>query len=348
MKNGALFALGLIATAGSLVAVATVAAGPSGKLAFLFAVRNPGRTECSEDICEGRFETRLLVIDGDKMRVAVQTPHLYIPRNTGFWEVGVLTPTNPQSNAHSKVESYWRLWAAPIGKTPTPSGTSAEENTDAEESRDEIRRIELSWIGTDYLSFIEQIGEYTEIHAVTSIDGTVRNASEAPWKPAVPEAVYNKDFENCIDEGSDFNTRTFLEGAQQGWSISRGKFRWELTWDFGYSSGAARGYATTCATSVRPPKELVGTDALGVGWNQVLSKVPDALTAFSSPDHSTLLVLTSGQVLALKHDGNTLGAPFARVFLPASEVLSAQWAVGKYADSWADQLSHAKSWTDNL
>lgn len=85
---------------------------------------------------------------------------------------------------------------------------------------------------------------------------------------------------------------------------------------------------------------------MGVGWNQVLSQVPDALTAFSSPDHSIVLVLASGQVLALKHEGNTLGASFVRVFLPSSEVVSAQWVVGKYSDARAEQLSHAKSWTE--
>jgi len=56
-----------------------------------------------------------------------------------------------------------------------------------------------------------------------------------------------------------------------------------------------------------------------------------------------VLVLTSGQVLALTREGNTLRPPFARVFLPATDVVSAQWAVGKYADAWAQQLSQAKS-----
>jgi hypothetical protein len=360
VKKSALFAFGLIAITGSLVTVAMPGAH-SSKLGFFFAIRNPVKTECSEDICLGHFETRLLMIDGDRMRVVVQTPHLYTPRNTGFWEVGALTPkslSNPQSGARSEGGEKdmqqgsasagfdWQLWAAPIGKKPTLPASSAEQNASAEERGSEIRRIELYWIGTDYLSFVELIGEYTETHAIMSIDEIARNASGEPWKPAVPEAVYKKDFEDCVDERSDFNTRTFLEGAEQGWSISRGKLGWEFNWAFGYSSGAARGYSTGCATSLRPPKELVGSDALGVGWNQVLSKVPDALTAFVSPDHSIVLVLTSGQVLALKREGNTLGAPFARVFLPCSEVLAAQWAVGKYADAWAEQLSHAKSWTE--
>ena len=361
MKKKALAAFGLMVIMGSFVVIAMPISGSSSKLGFLFAVRNPDNTKCSEDICLGHFETRLIVIDGEKMRIAVQTPHLFIPRNAGFWEVGALTPkslSNPQSAAGSEASEKdmqqrsasggfdWQLWAAPIGKRPTRPASSAEQNSNAAESGNEIRRIELDWVGTDYLSFVEQIGEYKETHAIISIDEIARNASGEPWKPAVPEAVYQKDFEDCVDEKSDFNTRSFLDGAYQGWSISRGRMRWEFTWSFAYTGGAARGYGTSCATSLRPPKELVGTDTLGVGWNQVLSKVPDALTAFSSPDHSIVLILTSGQILALKHEGSTLGAPFARVFLPSSEVVSAQWAVGKYADAWAEQLSHTKSWAE--
>jgi hypothetical protein len=361
VKKKARAALGLMAITGSLAAFAMPKGGSSAKLGFLFAVRNPDKTACSEDFCQGRFETRLLVIDGDKMRIAVQTPHLYIPRNSGFWEVGALapkSPSNPQSGAGSEgglgdiqpgsasSEFSWRLWAAPIGKRPTRPASSAEQDSSADESASDIRRIELDWVGTDYLSFVEQIGEYTETHAILSIEEVARNAFDQLWKPAVPEAVYKKDLDGCVDEGSDFNTRTFLEGAEQGWSITRGRLRWEFNWAFGYSSGAARGYGTGCSTSLRPPKELVGSDALGVGWNQVLSQVPDALTAYSSPDHSIVLVLTSGQVLALKHEGDALGAPFARVFLSSSEVVSAQWAVGKYADAWSEQLSLAKSWTE--
>jgi hypothetical protein len=78
----------------------------------------------------------------------------------------------------------------------------------------------------------------------------------------------------------------------------------------------------------------------------VLARVPDARTAFASPDRSLVLVFTNTQILALRHEGSTLGVPFARVFLATSEVVSGQRPIGKYADAWAEQLSYAKSWAD--
>jgi hypothetical protein len=83
-----------------------------------------------------------------------------------------------------------------------------------------------------------------------------------------------------------------------------------------------------------------------VGWSQVLSKVPDAQTAFASPDQSLILAFTKTQVLALRREANGLSTPFARVFLLMGDVLSGQWAIGKYTDQWAQQLSQAESWTD--
>jgi hypothetical protein len=70
-------------------------ADPPTKLALLFAVP---QSSCPEDFeCghgQGAFETFLLVIDGDQMKVAVRTPHLYVPRKSGFWEIGILPPKN--------------------------------------------------------------------------------------------------------------------------------------------------------------------------------------------------------------------------------------------------------------
>ncbi len=362
MKKSALVTFTVIAIVASFAAAAMPSGDPPPQLGFLFAFRN---AECSEgSACQGEFETTLLVIDGDKMRVVVNTPHLYLPRKSGFWEVGTTLPktvssVQPHADAQASDEEtpevgasdkpILQLWAAPLGVKPTFRELSAkEESNPQEEAEDELLRLSISWVGPDYLSVTEQIGEYTTSPVILPIDGIARNASENPWKPKAPDAVLRKDLESCMDEKSDFNTREFLEDADQAWSISRGRMRWEFAWSFSHSGRALRGYGAACSTSLRPPKELVGSDALGAGWNQVLARVPDARTAFASPNHSLVLIFTNTQILALKREGNALSVPFARVFLTPGEIVSGQWAVGKYADAWAEQLSHTTSWADKL
>jgi hypothetical protein len=59
-------------------------------MGFLFAIKKP---ECAAgNSCRSQFETRLVVIERDKMRVAVGSPHLYFPRKNGFWEIGITLP----------------------------------------------------------------------------------------------------------------------------------------------------------------------------------------------------------------------------------------------------------------
>jgi hypothetical protein len=358
MRKKATVALMAILLGVSLVAAAGRPANRPSKWGFLYAVPQP---ECPSQGDPCQFETRLLVIDGENMRVALTTPHLYIPRSTGFWEVGIIVPKSvskpkPDQQKEESDEGTqqpdadnlldWQLWAAPIAQKPAlPEHSAKEEASPPEETEqgDELRRVSLSWVGTDYVSVTEQRGEYTSSPTILSIDGVVRSA-DLPWTPTVPDVVLKKDLDSCVDEKSDFNTSSFLETADQSWSIVRGRMRWEFAWSFSHSGRALRGYEAACTTSLSPPKELVGNGALSVGWNQVLLKVPDARTAFSSPDGSLVLVFTSTQVLALRREGDSLGEPFARVFVPQGQIVSGQWAVGKYVDAWTDQLSHAKSW----
>jgi len=343
-----------------LAPIAVAADRTPSKLGFLFATRD---TQCGRgSLCVTEFNTTLLVIDGEKMRVAVSSPHFYVPRKSGFWELGVSLPgtlagmkpqPEPQNAEDNTIAEFvWELWAAPLGTkpalppAPTKDATTSEQTEEPSDDSAELKELRVTWVGTDYLSVDEQIGEYRTPHLIFRLDDVARNQDDSPWTPKRSDSDVRKDLENCVDEKSDFNTHEFLDDAAQAWSISRGRMHWEFQWTFSHDGRALRGYEAACSPSVRPPRELVGSDELGVGWNQVLAEVPDAQTAFAAPDRSLVLVFTGTQILALKRGGEGLGAPFARVFLPTTEVLAGQWAVGRFADEWERQLSQAKSWID--
>ena len=121
--------------------------------------------------------------------------------------------------------------------------------------------------------------------------------------------------------------------------------RWGFEWSLNHATGTSRGYNAVCTTSLRPPRSLIGADSVKLAWNQILPRVPDVQTAFSSPDGSVLLVFTRSQILAFRPAQGTLSKPFARLDYYPHRILMSRWAVGKYADNWAQILS-GKSWTE--
>ena len=330
----------------------------------------PEEYECGNG--QGAFETFLLVIDYDQMKVAQRTPHLYFPRKSGFWEVGILPPKifDGQENGGTDSPTWddWKLWAAPLGQKPalTPAHEKNEQAETSEEGKETERRggvryFTISWVGSDYLSFTDYFESYAgDLSYVTApqilpIDDVGKLAysefsSIQPWTPPTSPEQYQRDLARCVsaDEEEPGYSREFLESASQGWRIIRGRMRWDFEWSLNHATGAARGYNAVCATSLRPPRSLVGADSLKLGWNQILPRVPDAQTAFSSPDGSILLVFTKRQILAFRPAEGALSKPFATLNNDPRPILMSQWAVGKYADSWAQILAQAKSWTEML
>lgn len=347
------------------------AADPPQKLAFLFAVPQsacPDEYECGNG--QGAFETYLLVIEGDQMRVALRTPHLYFPRKSGFWEVGILPPKisdgGKNGGANSLAWDDWKLWASPIGQkpalAPAPEKTEKVETSEEGkemEQRGGVRYFTLSWVGSDYLSFTDYIESYAgDLSYVTApmilpIDDLGRLAysefsSTTTWAPPTSPEQYQRDLTRCASVGVEEPgySREALETGSQGWRIIRGRMRWDFEWSLNHATGAARGYNAICASSLRPPRSLIGADSLKLAWNQILPRIPDAQTAFSSPDGSVLLVFAKNQILAFRPAEGRLSKPFATLNNDPHPILMAQWALGKYADNWAQILSQAKSWTE--
>jgi hypothetical protein len=126
------------------------------------------------NLCFPEFNTTLLVIDGDTMRVTVSSTHFYVPRKNGFWELGTTLPgtlagTRAQTKQQdaeddSSAQFVWQLLAAPLGTKPALSlppppkdPTGPEQPEEPSDDSDELKSLQLTWAGTDYLSVDEQM-----------------------------------------------------------------------------------------------------------------------------------------------------------------------------------------------
>lgn len=273
------------------------AADPPPKLAFLFAVPQsncPEGYDCGSG--QGAFETFLLVIDGDQMKIALRTPHLYVPRKSGFWEIGILPPkilgARDKDGGNSPTWWDWRLWAAPAGQKPVLASPAEEEKSeDAENSEfgGGIRYFSLSWVGNDYLAFTDYFETsgaslvYVTAPMILPIDdlgntGYLESGSVKAWTPPITPEQRERDLARCVSEDQEDATysRDSLESATQGWLISRGRMRWVFEWSFKTDPGQP-------AVTTPPARLLFGLRALSSGPIPLSSVGTRSFRAFLTP-----------------------------------------------------------------
>lgn len=372
----------------SLVA-AGICAQTSKKVGFLVAVRDSSKQQPAASMERPvKFKTLLIVMEGNQVGIVASTPGILVPRADGFWRVGVLPPQpltraeaipllnkryglNSDAPANEKLPYHerdisaqqaegrwyeWKVWTAPLGKEPVLTFFPAEDLEELERFGGD-REINLTWVGSDHISFVEQYSTYgPAINYVThsmivSIDEIAKNGyadflGAPPWtppdSPEVSEQIA-RDLERCAAEPAPEGSRdqVLLESASPSWGIVRGRTGWVLTWGLHHGSGVARGFGTSCPTSVKPPRSWFLPEKGSVPWNAVLMAAPDARTVFASPDGSVLLVMERDRIVAFRPNGRALGKPYAMLPIEWNGLVMAQWAVGSHVDRWSDEIRRA-------
>lgn len=89
-----------------------------------------------------------------------------------------------------------------------------------------------------------------------------------------------------------------------------------------------------------PPKEMVSYDDLTIPWDAIRLLIPDVVDVFSSPNNEFLVVLTGSQlVVYYLMDGEIVNSPVAKIKLPYdASIIMSEWAVGRYAKIWQDEV----------
>jgi hypothetical protein len=130
---------------------------------------------------------------------------------------------------------------------------------------------------------------------------------------------------------------------QTGWSLSHFYGKW-LTYAFVQKG---RDCAVGGYPKVTVPRLLTHAASLPVPWSALEKQLPGISDAYLSPSGSTLLAIVSKQdphprqsqvvsVALFDFSGNKLGAKL--LDLPTSDIVMAEWATGRYVQSWTDSL----------
>jgi hypothetical protein len=137
---------------------------------------------------------------------------------------------------------------------------------------------------------------------------------------------------NCGLSEEQFNTANRWASDGTGWFLSRNKGKWEAV-------ALLQPYAPCQyggSLSLRLPGELVGHDALRPGWVSLQRQIAGWQDAFTSPMGDLIVGVANSHIDIYSLEGQRVGRWL--LGLPADRVVMVQWATGKYAGKWAEEL----------
>ncbi|HEY3926768.1 MAG TPA: hypothetical protein VGL89_00200 [Candidatus Koribacter sp.] len=288
------------------------------------------------------FHGYWIVRDGSSVDVTTGD-RLLVPRKSGWWELGITQLTRVGSQTRSA-----RVWAAPFGQPRAK--THVMPMSDDDTCPDDMNTYTVSWVGTDFAALQHDYESSCMGRSVSRGQSFVVRLDDLREKNDVNaqrlkiSELAGEDARKAMGDGAaavSSDDENEISADEESWIVSRerGHYRLLGTVERDMESGGQ-----TYDVPLDPPKTLVGPDALAVGWDAVLHKVPDAVDAYTSPAGDWLVIVTPHSLQVFTLDQGKIGERLKRVQIESPAVVAAQWALGEDLNAWGEVVKGA--WTD--
>ncbi|MBU3161311.1 hypothetical protein KPL37_16495 [Clostridium frigoris] len=269
----------------------------------------------------------------DKILSIEQTKDLLLPRQNGFWKVGVSTKMENEDTKDT-------LWSYPINSVnPTKPINAKQIKYTKTEGSIAIKFVGGNYVSTDIVQNVNNndlekkssnsklkifpmdnlMGESIKLTSILGRETAKSNLS----------GIFLNIPKNAQDEK--------LEKVDNNWGVIRRSGRWILRGRMSQikSKHSFIDFDIPYAT----PKSLTTYDNLFPSFNVIKTKVPSAVDAYSSPNRDFVVVLTNTKLMVFTIKGYNLGENSLTLKLKAGEMpVMSQWATGSYVDEWQKKV----------
>ncbi|MBX4264978.1 hypothetical protein [Clostridium estertheticum] len=288
-----------------------------------------------DDVGLSKYSYKTLWISSvnNKMLPILETKDLLLPRQDGFWKVGI---GNKIKNGDSKDI----LWSYPINLlNPTkPINSKKIKYTKTEGS------IAIKFVGSNYVSTdtVQDVNNNDLEKKYSNNKLKIFPMDNLMGEPIKLTSILPREIEKATLPGTILNINKStqyekLEKVDNNLGVIRRSGRWILRGRMPQSNSEDSfidfdiPYAT--------PKSLTTYDNLFPSFNVIKTKVPSAVDAYSSPNRDFVVVLTNTELMVFSIKGYNLGEKSLTLEFKAGEVpVMSQWATGSYVDEWQKKV----------
>lgn len=261
------------------------------------------------------------------------TEDLFVPRKTGFWNVGT-----DEIKFKDSIKEI--VYAYPIKKD---SYLLQETDVSIRESEGNIIES-INYIGNDYVSIESiELGEKNKNTLKVFPVDNIRIGSPIKISDIVGESGKNAFYEGAsryFSTDHKFkNNYIDIKPDEESFGLVRRNGHWVIKGRINLSEENNASYGEFNVKTI-PPKELVNYDELAVSWNAVKLRVPQAVDVFTSPNEDIAVVIAHNNIIIYTiENGELSNAPIRKINLyPGEQVVMNEWATGKYIYTWEEEF----------
>lgn len=264
---------------------------------------------------DSSYRTIWISYKNDAIADSIECKNLLVPRNKGFWVVGLKEVGNKRNIFASRIESY------------------KNNNIEYNSINTNITNDIISYVANDYI-FLEYTNgvRVLPIDSLTTKKGLKISDILGQSGKENMETSYNAMVSNNSQLKSDTkpNEEDFVLVRKNGHWIMQGRV---------YDK--SRDNFWSYDMNLIPPANMVRYDELSISWNKVLERVPDAIDIFTSPNNQLAIIVNQSEIEVFKIvNGGLDSNPLSQINLKNDEhIIMAEWALDEYVDSWQHMLS---------
>lgn len=305
------------------------------KTGLLLGIRVPVFDESNQ---MNKWEYKTIWINSENRKVTgiYELDELLLPRKNGFWVIDVNRSVFRDAISDDII-------AIPLFRLPEENSLDGGLNIIMEQSSmpqslnisSVIRNV--LFVGNDYIS-VENIdssrgGRRTlQVYAIDNI-GEKKPISLSDLIGDSGKDVFNEGAKTVIPaDSSVFPNETNI-------GLTRRNGYWIFNGRINYKENEEEFYKDFNVKAI-PPKEMVSYDELIIPWDAIKLAMPDAIDVFTSPNDEFIIVITSSHIVICNiEDGGIINNPVAKIKIPyGSSVVMSEWAVGRYANLWENEV----------
>lgn len=307
-------------------------------------------------IHEPKYQTLWIATDAKgELKVLASVPELIVPRNDGFWHVGVKQVC--EFDEDSKNESLRHVvWTAPVAKAGVveqaqPCVTHKPEDYAAPYARTEQDKDKISQCGFELVN-IEYVSP--ELISMSTYTGQSEDCEARGGRYSVHHKVRNFDADDALSFGQLLGPKAHNayvralpkhgqgdDGQDCGEPERTRDTGWRIAHNLGWSPYVHQdlgyfGCMVDAPVSTPLPIRLTGDIPTPIPWRPLRSKIEGIADAYVSPSSDLLIAVLHSETSFYDLRGGVPGKLLLK--LPASGIVMVQWAMGTHVPAWTAQI----------